>query len=231
VHFSQPVSSRGRPSRNRFTGKYLQAEGSIAGASTSLRKCTVGCPARYEASWPSQPTSILSGRTFASESPDSVSRCRGFRLSRPGWDRPARRRPGRRRGGRWIRWRGFRLVGRITQGEGWLRLVRHPRVPHLAPDYASLLVRNGVDSHALFLLARLSPELFEPRYQAIYWGTLARSAAGAGNRREYESSWMQLRNVPDAAPPAGARLAELSRLFIQRVGRQASTRRHCPGRR
>jgi tetratricopeptide (TPR) repeat protein len=187
-------------------------------------------------------------------------------------------------------------VGTYADGEAYaaraleMYRVRHPRVPHLAHDYAYLLVRNGFYSHALFLLERLSPDLFEPRYQVIYWGTLARAAAGAGNRREYESAayavlqiadaseenaatsivhvaegartfgewdyseWLAGRALeiglkrkeataiqlaetlldalaerapalPEAAPPAGARIAELSRLFIRRVGRQAAPER------
>ncbi|HYW08517.1 MAG TPA: hypothetical protein VE913_16275 [Longimicrobium sp.] len=63
---------------------------------------------------------------------------------------------------------------------------RHSRLPYLAHDYAFLLVRNALYSRALAVLDHLDPEMFEPQYRIILWGTVARAAGGMRDRARYD---------------------------------------------
>ncbi len=114
-------------------------------------------------------------------------------------------------------------VGTYARGEFYasraleLYPVRHPRVAHLAHDYAYLLVRNSMYSRALFLLSHLGPDLFESQYRVIYWGTVARAAAGIGDRSRFELAAEHVKELASESDEYAAiswvHLAEGERIF------------------
>ncbi len=114
-------------------------------------------------------------------------------------------------------------VGSFEQGEEYaaralaLYPVRHPRIPHLAHDYAFLLVQNRYFHRALVLLDALSDDLFEPQYRVILYGTAARAAAGVRDRNAFEAAAARVRAVADVTdeyvPAALVHVAEGARSF------------------
>lgn len=114
-------------------------------------------------------------------------------------------------------------VGSLARGEEFaaralaLYPVRHPRIPHLAHDYAFLLVQNRFFHRALVLLDFLSDDLFESQYRVILYGTVARAAAGVRDRDAFEAAAAKVRAVADATdeyvPAALVHVAEGARSF------------------
>jgi tetratricopeptide (TPR) repeat protein len=64
--------------------------------------------------------------------------------------------------------------------------IRHPRLPHLAHDYAYLLMRNQYHAAAIPLLRKVLG-LVNPHERIVVCGTLARSAAALGDRLLFQS--------------------------------------------
>lgn len=114
-------------------------------------------------------------------------------------------------------------VGTFEKGEEYaaraleLYPLRHPRLPHLAHDYAFFLVRNGFYSRAASLLEHLPPDLYEDRYRIVLFGTVARAAAGIRSRHSYERAAQEVlrrsRISEEFAPPAIIHIGEGARAF------------------
>jgi hypothetical protein len=66
----------------------------------------------------------------------------------------------------------------------------HGRVPELVHDVAYLWVRREHYARAIPMLQKLLPSRLEPVERALTFSVLARAAAGVGDRRLYQESWI-----------------------------------------
>jgi hypothetical protein len=66
----------------------------------------------------------------------------------------------------------------------------HARVPELVHDMAYLAVRREQYARAIPMLQKLMPSRVEPVERALTLAILAHAAAGAGDRRLYQESWI-----------------------------------------
>lgn len=85
-------------------------------------------------------------------------------------------------------------AGSYLSGEKCARRVleyyprRYERIPHFVHDYAYLLVRHFLFAHALPLVEAVLPLINKPYERVAVLATLARAAAGAGERGKYEAA-------------------------------------------
>jgi tetratricopeptide (TPR) repeat protein len=91
----------------------------------------------------------------------------------------------------------------------------HPRLPELVHDVAYLWVRREGYARAIPMLQKLLPARVEPVERALTLAILARAAAGAGDTRLYQESWMDAWTVinrrPEEAGKHGRALLEMAR--------------------
>lgn len=64
----------------------------------------------------------------------------------------------------------------------------HSRLPALAHDFALLLVHKGMYSPALSILQSVVGKILRPADEVVVWGTIARSAAGAGHNSRFREA-------------------------------------------
>ncbi|HEX2091616.1 MAG TPA: tetratricopeptide repeat protein [Longimicrobiaceae bacterium] len=112
-------------------------------------------------------------------------------------------------------------IGTYSQAERHARLavrlypLQHPRIPHFVHDFTLLLVLRRYYSRALPLLNKLLKTLERPDESLLVWGTLARAAAGAGQRRRFAEAEQKVVQLADSfeefSPAAFIHLAEGAR--------------------
>jgi tetratricopeptide (TPR) repeat protein len=91
----------------------------------------------------------------------------------------------------------------------------NPRLPELVHDVAYLWVRRENYARALPMLQKLLPSRVEPVERALTLAILARAAAGAGDLRQYQESWMDawavINRHPQEAGKHARALLEMAR--------------------
>ena len=89
-------------------------------------------------------------------------------------------------------------TGRKEQGEEYARQAfraygaKHPLIPVLAHDVAYFWVEQGQFARALEVFQSLEPYMTTPRDRLGLTASLARAAAGAGNRDLFRRTWTQV---------------------------------------
>lgn len=76
----------------------------------------------------------------------------------------------------------------------------HPKLPELVHDVAYLWVRRENYGRAIPTLQKLLPTRVEPEERALTLSILARAAAGDGNQRLYQESWMDAWSIINRRP-------------------------------
>ena len=91
----------------------------------------------------------------------------------------------------------------------------HPQLPALVHDVAYLWVRRENYERAIPMLQKLLPTRVQPVERALTLAILARAAAGAGDTRLYQESWMDawavINRHPHEARKHARALLELAR--------------------
>jgi len=94
----------------------------------------------------------------------------------------------------------------------------HPRLPELVHDVAYLWVRRESYARAIPMLQKLLPTRVEPVERALTLAILARAAAGAGDERLHQESWMDawavINRRPNEAGKHARALLELARASV-----------------
>lgn len=109
-------------------------------------------------------------------------------------------------------------VGTYPEGEEFAREALNlyaydaPRLPALAHDYGFLLAQSRYYTHAIPLLKLSLSRNHIPEIQTLAWGTLARTAGGAGRRELFEEAKAAVLSRvalhPEYAPGVFVQLAE-----------------------
>lgn len=95
--------------------------------------------------------------------------------------------------------------------------IHHPAVPRLVHDWSFLLVRLGLYHAALPMLEAVLPQFKSLDGQMGAWGTLGLAAAGAGNRKRYDTAVEHVQKLvsrtQEFAAAAHANLAQGARFW------------------
>lgn len=82
--------------------------------------------------------------------------------------------------------------------------VHHTRLPALAHDFALLLVYKGMYFPALSILQSVVRKIPRRADEVVVWGTIARSAAGAGHRRRFTEAVHMVNSLAPKFAQSGA---------------------------